>query len=291
MTSWLFLDCNNLCHRAFHSTGHLKHNEILVGVIFGFLRDVVSLRDLHQCDNVAFCFDSRHSNRKKIFPGYKDREDEDMSEEDRKARMELYRQITLLRREYLPEMGFKNILCQRGFEADDMIAVACEQLSIDDDAIIVSTDKDLWQLLRNHVRIWNPIKHKILSRDRFMNEWGVDPVRWSEIKAMAGCTSDTIPGIKGVGEKTAAKWIRGEVKQGSAVHDKILAGMKRVTRNLRLIRIPFEGYKPITLHNDKVSEKAWKSLTEKMGFKTLRNKAPTKRSKRVKTKLQGFRYD
>jgi hypothetical protein len=159
---------------------------------------------MHNTKQIAFCFDHGKPKRARLYPAYKaNRKPESI--EDKEHRSERNRQINLLRNEYLPAIGFKNVFWQEGYEADDLIASIVRSNARLTDIAILSSDKDLYQLLSPRVFMWNRGKKTTLQS--FYQEWGIKPDRWAEVKAMAGCTSDNIEGIDGVGEKTAIKFL------------------------------------------------------------------------------------
>ncbi len=161
MSSYLFLDVSNLAYRAFHTTGMLSHEGIKTGVLFGIFRDVLTLAErfgIHP-DRVAFFFDARSRRRREVYADYKINRKIPESEDAKQARMELYFQLDMLHMRHLPEIGYRNIFHAEGYEADDLIASACEDLGASDEAVVVSTDQDLFQLLQEgRVTIWNPVK-------------------------------------------------------------------------------------------------------------------------------------
>lgn len=286
MSKWLILDCSYMCYRSFHSTGKLKHavgksgkrqgmppREKKTGVIFGFLRDVAILCGYHDTDRVAFCFDSRKSKRVELYPPYKEarrRRFEQMDEEEAKLWRDMRRQVKDLRTVHLPAIGFKNIFVQRGHEADDLIATICyDSLTYQDEGIVVASDHDLYQLLRSSVSMWNPHQKRFYTITDFKREWGILPDAWYQVKAFAGCSGDGVDGIDGVGEKTVAKWLRGEVPQHHKAHDKILGGMDTFERNVPLVKLPFEGTKPCELVEDDVTKAKWREVCRELGMTSL----------------------
>jgi len=259
MKTWLFLDVNYLAHRAFYSTGHLTYKEIKTGVIYGVLRDILNLQELHCTNRVAFCFDSKASKRKALYPAYKGTRAtkyKEMEKDEKRTWDEFREQIQLMRREYLPSLGYQNVFCQKGYEADDLIASLCLNLEPEAHAIIVSADSDLLQCLTDRVSMWNPVKSQMMTSGAFRKKYGVDPIQWSQVKAIAGCKSDDIKGIHGVGDKTACGWLRGKVKAGSKTYQKISDGLAVHNQNIGLTRLPFPGTKPMTLVRDKLDRQA-----------------------------------
>lgn len=95
-----------------------------------------------------------------------------------------------------------------GFEADDIIATYATQAAVAGwDVIIVSSDKDLMQLINDQVVMWDAMKNKIISYDGVMDKFGVHPDRVVDVQALCGDSTDNVPGVPGIGPKTAAQLI------------------------------------------------------------------------------------
>ena len=116
-------------------------------------------------------------------------------------------------RQMMEAMGLPQLEMQ-GYEADDIIAALARRCS-DREVIVVSGDKDLLQLIDHNIRIWDPMKDEIIDREVFLERYGIAPEAWRDVLALAGDQSDNIPGIPGVGIKTALKLIK---KYGSITH-------------------------------------------------------------------------
>lgn len=272
---WLVLDCSYLCHRAFHTTGHLSFEDAKTGVVFGFLRDVSSFCEYHNTNNVAFCFDSKESKRRDIYPPYKQarrQKHEQMGEEEIAIWREVRRQIRNLRVSHLPGIGFRNIFTQRGYEADDLIASFCaETLKPPAEAVIIASDHDLYQLLSPTVSMWDPTKKKFFTYRDFVVKFGIQPSQWADVKAYAGCSSDGVQGIAGVGEKTAVSYLLGQLKTTSVAYRKIREGVALHTRNLPLVRLPFEGVNPLLPVDDEVTPDKWQDVCADLGIRHTEN--------------------
>lgn len=239
------LDCNHLCYRARYASGSTDPDDIKIATMFGFIRDVDSIRSHHKCRNVAFCWDAGPYKRAEIYPEYKaHRHEKEMLPEDKAFQQA----VQELRKTILPEMGYKNIFWYKGFEGDDLIASLAQNLSEEDTAVIVSTDHDMFQLLNFNISIFN--HKKFMTYSRFVQEYGVYPHQWAKIKAMSGCSSDNIQGITGVGEKTAIKYLRKELSPTAKAYQTIRASRDIVMRNKRLVRLPFEGTPIMELQRD-----------------------------------------
>ena len=214
--TWLILDCNYLCHRAKHSMGGLSYEGTVTGVIYGFLKSVIAFQEKFNTSNVVFCWDSKTNKRKEIYSKYKqNREDrfKDMSKSEVKFEWAFREQMKMLRKEYLRTIGYRNIFCQKGYEADDLIASVCAYLKENEKAIIITSDKDLYQCINHYVNFYNPQRNKMITYQSFVKDYGIEPCTYATVKAIAGCSTDNIPGVKGVGEKTAIKFLTSQLKK------------------------------------------------------------------------------
>jgi len=276
---WLLLDAPYLCHRAKYSTGGLSFENTPTGIIYGFLKTVSHFQEFFNTPYVAFCWDSKFSKRKEIFPAYKaNRKDKykDMNKKEIKLEKEFRWQMKMLRRKYLPAIGYKNIFVQKGYEADDIIASICLNLSMLDEAVIISSDQDLYQLINSYTSLYNPAKGKVLTLQGFKKKYGIEPYLWREVKIIAGCATDGVPGVNGVGEKTAIKYLKKELKESTKAYknitSKIRSNLQR--RNNKLISLPFKGTKQFKLRKDNITQEGWDEVIEMLGMKSLRDKAP-----------------
>ncbi len=243
----IIVDANNWCFIQYHAFGgKLSYDEQQTGILWGFFSQIIRMAKRFESSRFIFCWDSRKSHRKLFFPEYKANR-QAKTEEVPVDMTEVYAQFELLRKELLPEFGFKNIYLQPGYEADDLMASLVNYLSLAlafgaERPVIVSTDKDLYQLL-NVCDVYRPVTKELITADSFTDFYTVRPSQWVDVKAMAGDTSDDVPGIKGVGEKTAIKYIRGELKEKAKVYAKIVSpkGQAIVTRNMKLMELPWDG--------------------------------------------------
>lgn len=271
---YLIIDANYLCHRAFYAMGGLQFRGNLTGVIYGVMRDINILRERFDTDDLIFTFDSKTNFRKKIYPQYKAGRQADerlLSKDQIWVRDQFYRQVKKLRTEYLPEIGFRNILQTKGFEADDIIASLCLHTCNHAKSFIVSADEDLFQCLRENVSLWNPRSQRLITERTFLRDYGIYPKSWAMVKAIAGCKTDNIQGIRGIGEKTALKFIKGSLKSNPTA-ERITAENQMTKTNLRLVNLPFEGTPIYKLVNNEVTERKWRDLMQKLEMPSLKDK-------------------
>lgn len=274
---FLLLDCDYLCHRAKYTTGELSYHGTPTGVIYGFLKGLSAYQDLFGTSNFVFCWDSRSCKRTEMYPEYKaQRDHKEYSEEETEFNNAFRKQMKKLRTTYLPRIGFKNIFIQRGYESDDIIASICDNLPDSDEAVIISSDKDLYQCIAHNISYYNPQKHKVLTLQGFKEKYGIAAVRWGLVKAYAGCHTDNVSGIEGIGEKTAIKYLLGQLNPETIAYKNITSpvGIEIVERNERLVILPFKGTECFKLRRDNLSEQGWKEVTKLLGIRSIRDKMP-----------------
>lgn len=271
---YLLLDCNYLCHRArWGMPQDLTYMGSPTTIIYAFLREVLFLQEQFQADHLVFCFDSKSSLRKKIYPEYKaKRHTKEMTEEELGFEIEFRHQIKLLCTTYLPEIGYRNIFRKKGFESDDLIARLAETIHDDDKAVIISSDHDLFQCLSSNVSVYFPTQRREVTAKSFKKEYRISPKQWALVKSITGCKSDNVEGIRRVGEITAIRYVLGELKKDGDVCHLIEAGKGIIERNKKLVTLPFEGCPILKLQKDELTEKGWKSVCERLGFSSLVNK-------------------
>lgn len=273
----LLLDCNYLCRRAQKTTGQLTN-----GTLFGFLKELLLLHERFQPETVVFAFDAGKSLRQEIYPPYKANRSRGrgrFTEMERDAEAEFFQQLFDLRKKWLYKIGYRNVFSAAGYEADDLIGMVCKHWI--GDKTIVATDKDFYQLLAPAVEMWNPIGHTIFTAEGFKNLYGLNPADWIKVKAMAGCASDNIRGVGGVGEITAIKYLRGQLPPTSLGAKMIEKGAERIEENKKIIRLPLEGTPIFNMQKDEVTPAGWDKTMEKLGLKSLRGVVPGKRRRRV----------
>lgn len=251
----IIVDANNWCYIQYHAFGeNLSVDDQQTGVMWGFFNQLLRVAEKFESDWFVFAWDSRKSHRRRKFPEYKaHREDTRSSDDLDDVQRDVFGQFDLLRKTLLPEFGFQNIYLQPGLEADDIIASL-----VDNDAwtnghmpVVVSTDKDLYQLL-SKCDIFRPITKDVVTLDSFEAEYGIGPKDWVAVKAMAGDKSDNIPGIEGVGEKTAIKFIKGELGKKTKTYEKITSeeGRAVIERNKELMALPYPDTPVFTPRDD-----------------------------------------
>jgi len=170
------------------------------GMITGFMNFISNLGRDFKTDYILFSLDSpQKSFRNEIYPNYK--ANRETPPDDLKIQLSLALEL-------IKEMGFKSIQ-KEGFESDDIIASITEiakKMGIK--IIIVTHDKDMYQLIDdNRVVIFDPRKKIYIDEKKAFEKFGVSPKNFIEFQALVGDNSDNIPGVKGIGQKTASKLI------------------------------------------------------------------------------------
>ena len=196
----LVIDGANTFYRAFFAIPQLRAPDgTPTNAAYGFVNTLGKLLREEQPDFVAVAWDPRGGSfRKEIFEGYK--ATRDAQPED------LTTQIPIVR-ELVEAFGIP-ILEVPGFEADDVIATLVAEAPDDVELAIVSSDKDLMQLVSERVSLLDGIKDRRYGPADVEARFGVPPDKILEVRALIGDPSDNIPGVKGIGEKGAAKLIQ-----------------------------------------------------------------------------------
>lgn len=273
----LAIDCSYIGHQARLTLPDLSHDDEPTAIIFGFLGRLLSLCERFKTTDVEFCWDSKHSYRREIYAAYKERR-RALAPDEREARRVMHIQLRTLRKEILPEIGFGCHRVQWGFEADDHIAAVCNCCLAR--IVIVSADKDLYQLLGQGsfgARMFQPTTNTVMTADTFRKEYGIDPSTWPAVKAIAGCSSDGVEGIRGVGETSAIKWLANKKRDIKPhIRAKLEADAKKMhDRNLPLVLLPFyhPDY-PVVRHYDHSGDSrpkpnAIERVAKRYGFRSM----------------------
>ncbi|MED5815962.1 DNA polymerase I [Mycolicibacterium sp. 050232] len=202
----MLLDGNSLAFRAFYALpaeNFKTQGGLTTNAVYGFTAMLINLLRDEQPSHVAAAFDvSRQTFRKDKYPEYK---------EGRSATPDEFRGQIDITKEVLGALGI-TVLAEPGFEADDIIATLATQ---GEDAgyrvLVVTGDRDSLQLVSSDVTVLYPRKGvSELTRftpDAVAEKYGLTPTQYPDFAALRGDPSDNLPGIPGVGEKTATKWI------------------------------------------------------------------------------------
>ena len=202
----LIIDGHSMAFRAFYAlpadnfvTATGQHTN----AVYGFVSMLTRLLQTERPTHVAVAFDvSRHSFRTEEYPEYKGTRD--ATPEEFKGQVELIREV-------LDAMGIVS-LSREGFEADDILATLAYRAGHEGATVlVVSGDRDSFQTVTDNVTVLypgaSPGDLRRMTPAAVEAKYGVPPQRYPEIAAIVGETSDNLPGVPGVGPKTAAQWI------------------------------------------------------------------------------------
>ena len=201
----LLIDGHSILSRAFYGVPFLNNKEgIPTNGIYGFLNILFKEIEAEETEHVAVAFDlPKPTFRHKLFPEYKG---------TRKGMPEELKEQVPLLQELLRKMNMP-LLMMEGFEADDILGTIAKQMQEQGkEVVVVSGDRDLLQLSDEHIKISIPKTSKGETKvysyypKDVEEEWGVSPLEFIDLKALMGDSSDNIPGVPGMGEKTAT-WI------------------------------------------------------------------------------------
>lgn len=228
-----------------------------VTCIYSFLDDILSLsKELHTNDFIV-CFDGGRNLRKELNKAYKANRKE-VSDEIKEKREILYKQVPILR-DFLTAMGIPCVSVS-GYEADDVIASFVYNNPLTQ-FYTVSGDHDMLQTIRYNNQIYNMSKRNLITEHEFSKMYpGLEAKDYWKVLSLSGCSTDNVPPItKGIGEKTALKYLTGALKPTSKAYKSIEENIQNAPANERLVRLPFEGM-PVL----KVSE--YRSVLSYTGF-------------------------
>ncbi|MEE3343641.1 MAG: DNA polymerase I [Bacilli bacterium] len=263
----VLVDGNNLLFRSYYATaytGNIMRNSkgFPTNGLYGFVNMINKIINDEKPNYMMVAFDIGKTFRHEKYDEYKGGRNE--TPDDLKCQFPVAKDI-------LKAMNI-TYLEKEGYEADDIIGTFAKMIDDNDDyeGLIVSSDKDLLQLISDKVTV-KLLKSKdyiMMDHDMFVNTYGIEPIRMIDLKGLMGDSSDNIPGVKGIGEKTAIKLLKeydtignlyehiDEIK--GAVHKKLVDDKKKAFDSLDLATI----YKEVPLdvclddvkYNDNYSE-------------------------------------
>ena len=279
----IIIDSNSVIHRAFHALPPLENKKgEIVNAVYGFITFLFkAIRELDP-DYVASCFDvSKHTFRSELFKAYKAKRE--------KAPDELYEQIPKVK-EVLKVFNIP-VFEKKGFEGDDLIGTIAKKENGNLEKIILSGDLDNLQLIDKNVRVFF-LGRKVSALNIFdvrkvEEKYGILPDQIIDLKALKGDSADNIPGVAGIGIKTATMLlkkyeslenvyknidlIKGKVKE-KLVKEKEMAFLSKELATIKtdvLFDFDLEECKWDDFNKEEVIK-----LFEELGFKSLIPKIP-----------------
>ena len=215
----ILIDGNNLMFRSYYATaytGNMMKNSkgVPTNALFGFVNMMNKIISEENPSYMAVAFDIGKNFRKEEYDFYKEGRID--TPEELKLQMPIAREI-------LDKMGIKHFELAP-YEADDIVGTIVKMTEADKDfaSVIVSSDKDLLQLISDEteVKLLKQTGFIRYNHKAFVDDYGIEPIKMIDLKALMGDSSDNIPGVKGIGEKTALKLLK-EYKSLENLYDNI----------------------------------------------------------------------
>ena len=272
----ILLDGNNTSFRANSVTELYTKSGVRTSAIMGTLNiahsviESLTKRYSLPVNEVIFAWDKGHSKRRTdLYPEYKaNRHKEERTEEEKQFMKEFIEQANVLY-ENLPLFGMKCIR-KDGWEGDDLIYCVAKTLQKrypEDSVVVVSTDEDFHQLVTKNIDVYSPIKEVLYTRSNYKEITEIDPELFLTYKILKGDSSDGIPGIAGIGDKTAKSLVNtyGDMSGllSSNNREQLLKskrtakiftteGLETLSRNDKLINLDYVDTAPIQSDVDEV---------------------------------------
>lgn len=279
------VDAYSLIYQVFHAMPEMTGpSGQPVGAAHGFVRDMLDLIETRGADLLVVAFDMPGDTfRHTLYTEYKAHRPE--------MPVDLQPQIPLIQK-YLDALGIPTVGVE-GYEADDLLACLAKQ--VDDaggECLIVTSDKDCRQLITDRVKMYNIRKNEQLDKAALLASWGIRPDQVVDFQAMVGDSVDNVPGIPGIGEKTASTLLQKyETLEGVYEHleelkgkqkERIETGRDSAYKSRDLVRlkcdIPFEfNWSAATIGGMNLATLV--ELNRQTGFKQLGRRMETLASK------------
>ena len=274
------IDGSGFIFRAFHALPPLTRPDgTPIGAVYGFTNMLLKLLERAEADAdldyIAVIFDAaRKTFRNDIYPDYKANRAE--------TPPELIPQFSIVR-EAARACNVAAIELEN-FEADDLIATYAKTASAEGFSVtVVSGDKDLMQLVGGAVKLYDPIKNKPIDEVAVMEKFGVPPNRVVDVQSLAGDSSDNVPGVPGIGVKTAAELINqfgsldnllaraSEIKQPKR-REALIANAEDARISRKLVTLKDDVPLPMTIEEliaKPIDENILREFLQMQGFKAL----------------------
>ncbi len=290
MSKWLLIDGFNLAYRCFFAIPELTRADgFPTNALHGWVKSIWRFADQERPDGMFVFFDlGGAQDRLALHPEYK----------AQRAEMPdaLAKQIPCLK-SFTRAMGLA-VIEQNGVESDDLLAAQAVAFArAGDDVLIVSSDKDFAQIVSDRIKILLPppaanpkLGWRTMGAAGVVEKFGVPPSQIADYLALVGDTSDNIPGLKGVGPKTAVKWLQQHgtleaiISAAGAIEperfrDPLRAAtdLLRLNRKLVTLNLALPTLDPAVIKQKQEPLRAELfALLEEMGMKTARSDAETR---------------
>jgi len=296
MERLLILDGNSLMNRAFYAIHDLTNKEgFHTNAIYGFITMLLKMKEEIKPNYIVATFDRKA-------PTFRHKEYSEYKAGRKKMPEELFEQFAVVK-ELLGKLAI-NIYEIDGFEADDLIGtLACFAKKRDIEVYIVTGDRDALQLVDDNVKVVinkkGMTEKEIYDKNRMIEEFGVTPTQFIDVKGLMGDTSDNIQGVPGVGPKTAFKLIQdyGSVENVLSNIDEIKGN--KVKENLRqyaeqavfskklatiMTNVPFDIDLDSIKSKEEFDADGVREIFIKLEFKSLIEKIPGKKAENSELK-------
>jgi DNA polymerase-1 len=274
---FLIVDGSNLLYRAFYALPRLTSSDgTPTGAVYGFVSSLQKVRNRFSPRYLCVVFDAPGPTfRDELYEGYK--------ETRQKMPEDIAAQIPIIK-EIIDISGIKSVELE-GVEADDVIgSLSRIAAKMDLEVVIVSSDKDLCQLVEKNVQMFDSLKDRIVKAPDVRKKFGVEPENIVDLLALSGDQTDNIPGVPGIGNKTAAALLQefGSVENLTKNLDFVKGKRRELLReNLENIRISKELAKikddvPLPFQMEdfipkNVDESILTGTLKKLGFRTKKS--------------------
>lgn len=202
------IDGNNVAMASFSTARDMCNSKgFPTGLYFNFLRTLKSIIEQESIDAVYVAWDSKESWRREFYPDYK----KARREKPKSESFSDYFDQTDYLKQVIARLGFNQILKPR-YEADDIAAYYSKYSSILGKVLLVSNDKDWWQLVTPETEVFMPMKKKKLNVNNFELVTGCpDTESFIKMKSIMGDDGDSVPGVPGVAEITTLKYLKNQL--------------------------------------------------------------------------------
>jgi DNA polymerase I len=279
------IDGSSYIYRAYHATGGLSNSKgFPTGAVFGFTNMIVKTMKDKAPRRIAVVFDAKGPNfRHEMYSDYK--ANRPAMPEDLRLQIPKIHEIVEAYR--LPSLSVE------GFEADDIIATLTRHAKEKGwQVFIISGDKDLMQLVQEGVTMWDPQREVVYDSEAVKKKFGVDPDHILDFMALMGDSSDNVPGVPGVGQKTAALLIQqfgsldglyshlDEVTQ-KKIRENLAGNKDQAFLSRKLVTLDYEvplDLGPDDLTTDEPDVDRLREIFQELEFKRLLGELPAQRT-------------